>query len=73
VTAGTGGHGGERRGEQRFVGALPLVASGLLLSGLVALTVFAGPVSAWLDETAAQVHDSGQYVDAVLGAGGENE
>lgn len=52
---------------------LPLIAIGLLLAGLVLLTVSAGPASEWLDETAAQVHDPGQYVDAVLGASGANE
>ncbi|MBN8443020.1 MAG: monovalent cation/H+ antiporter subunit D [Thauera sp.] len=52
---------------------LPLAVIGVLLAGLVMLTVFAGPVSEWLDVTAAQVHDPGLYVDAVLGASGANE
>ncbi len=54
-------------------GALPLVATSALLAGLVALTVFAGPVSEWLDETAAQVYTPAQYVDAVLGVAAGNE
>jgi len=53
--------------------ALPVVAAGLLLGGTVLLTVFAGPVSAYLDETAAQLFAPMGYVDAVLGAEGGNE
>ncbi len=52
---------------------LPLVAIGVLLAGLVLLTAFAGPISAWLDEAAAQLYQPSYYVDAVLGAAGENE
>ena len=42
-----------------------------LLTGLVALTVFAGPVTAWLDATAAGLHDPTAYVVAVLPRAGE--
>jgi len=52
---------------------LPLVAIGVLLAGLVLLTAFAGPIGAWLDEAAEQLYQPGQYIDAVLGAAGENE
>ncbi|MDD2874406.1 MAG: monovalent cation/H+ antiporter subunit D [Azoarcus sp.] len=51
-------------------GVLPLVATALLLSVLVVFTVFSGPATSWLDDTAAQVFQPGQYIDAVLGVGG---
>lgn len=38
-----------------------------LLGLLVLMTVAAGPLMGWLEGTAAQVHDGGAYVDAVLG------
>lgn len=51
---------------------LPLVAAGLLLSGTALLAAFAGPVSAYLDDTAAQLFEPAQYIDAVLArAGGD--
>ncbi len=53
--------------------ALPIVATGLLLAGSVLLTVFAGPVSGYLDGAAAQLFMPSNYVDAVLGAEGGNE
>jgi multicomponent K+:H+ antiporter subunit D len=43
---------------------LTFVAVGLLLAGLVALTVLAGPVTAWMDETARTLHDTAGYIDA---------
>ena len=52
---------------------LPLVAIGIVLAGLVLLTAFAGPLGAWLDEAAAQLYEPAHYIDAVLGAAGENE
>jgi multicomponent K+:H+ antiporter subunit D len=36
------------------------------LAALAALAIFAGPVSAYLDDTAAQLFDRAAYVDAVL-------
>jgi multicomponent K+:H+ antiporter subunit D len=48
--------------------ALPFVAVGTLLGATVALTVFAGPVSGYLDRTAAQLFARSGYIDAVLGA-----
>ncbi|WP_454455398.1 monovalent cation/H+ antiporter subunit D [Thauera phenylacetica] len=48
-------------------GALSFVAVGGLLACLVLLTVFAGPVHAWLELTAAQLYAPAGYIDAVLG------
>lgn len=50
--------------------ALPFVSVGMLLGTLVLLTVFAGPVTAYLDQTSAQLFAPGAYIDAVLGSGG---
>lgn len=47
--------------------ALPMIAVGLLLAGLVLLTAFAGPVTAYLDLTAGQLFAPTHYIDAVLG------
>lgn len=46
---------------------LPFIATGILLAGLVALTVFAGPVTGWMQGTSAQLLDRAAYVTAVLG------
>jgi multicomponent K+:H+ antiporter subunit D len=43
---------------------LAFVAIGGLLAGLVVLTVFAGPISGWLDATAAGLHAPQDYIDA---------
>ena len=51
--------------------ALPIVAVGGLLACLALLTVFAGPVHAWLELTAAQLHAPAGYIEAVLGIAGE--
>ena len=51
--------------------ALPFVAVGGLLACLALLTVFAGPVHAWLELTAAQLHAPAGYIEAVLGTAGE--
>ena len=42
------------------------------LAALAALTVFAGPVSAYLGETSAQLHDRAGYVAAVTAPGPED-
>ena len=42
------------------------LGTGALIAGLVALAVAAGPVMRFTDATAAQLHDLGPYVDAVL-------
>jgi multicomponent K+:H+ antiporter subunit D len=51
--------------------ALPFVAVGGLLACLALLTVFAGPVHAWLELTAAQLYAPAGYIEAVLGTAGE--
>ncbi|HAF55273.1 MAG TPA: monovalent cation/H+ antiporter subunit D [Thauera sp.] len=51
--------------------ALPFVAVGGLLACLALLTVFAGPVHAWLELTAAQLYAPAGYIEAVLGLAGE--
>ncbi len=70
----TGEPGGFPVGEKTYV--LSFVAIGLLLSGTAALTLFAGPLTAYLDVTAAQVFATHHYIDAVLGnaqvTGGSN-
>jgi multicomponent K+:H+ antiporter subunit D len=47
--------------------ALSLLAIGLLLAGNVALTLFAGPLTAYLEATAQQVFATHRYIEAVLG------
>lgn len=46
---------------------LSLVAIGMLLAGSIALTLFAGPLTAYLDATAEQVFATHNYIEAVLG------
>ncbi|NMG73279.1 monovalent cation/H+ antiporter subunit D [Aromatoleum diolicum] len=53
--------------------ALPVVAAGSLIAGTILLTVFAGPVTRYLDDTAAQLFAPTGYIDAVLGAERGNE
>jgi multicomponent K+:H+ antiporter subunit D len=55
----------------RRPGALPFVAVGGLLACLALLTLFAGPVHAWLELTAAQLYAPAGYIEAVLGTAGE--
>ena len=43
---------------------LAFVAIGALLAGLVVLTVLAGPITGWLDATAAGLHAPQAYIDA---------
>lgn len=43
---------------------LAFVAIGGLLAGLVLLTVLAGPITGWLDATAAALHAPQAYIDA---------
>ena len=47
--------------------ALPIAAAAVMLAGMVALTVFAGPVTEYLQMTAAGLHDPVDYIRAVLG------
>ncbi|PKR59968.1 monovalent cation/H+ antiporter subunit D [Thalassospira lohafexi] len=48
---------------------LPIIAACGMLGGLFALTVFAGPISSYLNGTADQIFDTSQYIRAVLGDG----
>ncbi len=51
--------------------SLPMTAVGMLIAMLVALTVAAGPVTATLDATAAQLFAPGPYIDTVLNTPGK--
>ena len=46
--------------------ALALTATAALVAGMVALTVFAGPVMRYAEATARQLIDPAPYVEAVL-------
>ncbi|MHB1373031.1 MAG: monovalent cation/H+ antiporter subunit D [Thauera sp.] len=54
----------------RAADTLGFVAVGGLLACLVVLTVFAGPVHAWLELTARQLYAPTGYIEAVLGTAG---
>lgn len=43
---------------------LAFVATGALVAGLIGLTLAAGPITGWLAETAAALHDPVAYIDA---------
>ncbi|MEO0372014.1 MAG: monovalent cation/H+ antiporter subunit D, partial [Pseudomonadota bacterium] len=47
-------------------GALPMVAIGTLLSAIVLVTVFAGPINRYLNATAAQLFAPEPYISIVL-------
>ncbi|MFN3613341.1 MAG: monovalent cation/H+ antiporter subunit D [Rubrimonas sp.] len=49
---------------------LPLAAAGLMLVGLVATTVFAGPLTDYLQAAAFELHTPKIYIEAVLGPQG---
>ena len=51
--------------------ALAFAAVFALMAGLAALTVFAGPVTGWLDTTAQGLHDREAYIGAVMAREGE--
>ncbi len=53
------------------VAALPFVATGGLLAGLIALTVLAGPAMDYANATAQQLYVPQGYIGAVLGEGSE--
>ncbi|HRP96057.1 MAG TPA: monovalent cation/H+ antiporter subunit D [Rhodocyclaceae bacterium] len=59
--------GGHFRAARRPPPALPFVAVGALLGATLALTIFAGAVTRYLDQTSAQLFAPAHYVDAVLG------
>ncbi|WP_033067787.1 monovalent cation/H+ antiporter subunit D [Thalassospira australica] len=46
---------------------LPIIASCGMVGALVALTVFAGPISEYLQGAAMQLFEPSQYIEAVLG------
>jgi len=46
---------------------LPSVACGTILALILMLSIFAGPISQFMDDTAEQLYDSKQYVNSVLG------
>lgn len=46
---------------------LPLVATGAMLLVMVGLTVLAGPVTGYMEATAAQLFNTSEYIGAVLG------
>mgnify|MGYP006394217381 CR=1 FL=1 len=52
--------------------ALPMVAIGALIAGLVALTVAAGPIKRTLDATAAQLFAPGPYITTVMSTEGKD-
>lgn len=52
--------------SKRRRSGLQFVAVSTLLAGTVCLTLFAGPVTSYLDQTAAQLFAPAGYVDAVL-------
>ena len=60
-------HASAEEGESRAPEPLAFVAAFGLFALIVAQTVGAGPLTTWLEGTAAQIHDTGAYVDAVLG------
>jgi multicomponent K+:H+ antiporter subunit D len=49
----------------------PLLPVVLLVAGLAALTVLAGPAMRYMEATAADLHDPAAYVAAVLARAGE--
>lgn len=49
---------------------LAMVAVGAGLGLIVALTLLAGPVTVWLEATAAEIHTPEVYIAAVLGRAG---
>jgi len=52
--------------EGRTAPALPSVAVGTLLAGMVLLTVFAGPITLYLDLVAQQLFMPSEYIDTVM-------
>ena len=52
--------------DRNRVEPLALTAIFVLIAGLVGLTVFAGPVTRWLDDTAQGLHDPAAYIGAVM-------
>ncbi|NJM83238.1 MAG: monovalent cation/H+ antiporter subunit D [Tabrizicola sp.] len=57
-------HALQEEGEDRPPEPLAFTAIGAVVAGLVALTLLAGPVTGWMDATAAALYDPLPYVDA---------
>ena len=49
--------------------ALPATAAGALVAGIIALTIFAGPTTRYLEATASKLYTPKHYIDAVYGQG----
>ena len=49
--------------------ALPITATAVILGGMALLAALAGPVTGFLEATAAQLYAPAGYIEAVLGAG----
>jgi multicomponent K+:H+ antiporter subunit D len=47
--------------------ALPATATSALLGAIIALTIFAGPTTRYLEATAVQLYTPKNYIDAVYG------
>jgi multicomponent K+:H+ antiporter subunit D len=65
--------GGVEAGSERdetLRPALPIAAAGAVLAGMVLLSVLAGPITGFLEATAAQLYAPSGYIEAVLGAAG---
>jgi len=63
-------HQASQQAEPQPTAKLPFVAVFGLLGGLVALSIFAGPVSQYANATAAQLFTPQAYIGAVLKKGG---
>ncbi|SIO45150.1 multisubunit potassium/proton antiporter, PhaD subunit [Rhodovulum sp. ES.010] len=61
----------DARPEMHPAGALAVAPTMAALAALVALAVFAGPVTDYLERSSAQLFDPAGYVEAVLGRDGE--
>jgi multicomponent K+:H+ antiporter subunit D len=64
-------HGTLSEGEDHPAEPLAVVAIGVLLALIVGLTVFAGPVTGFMERLAAGLHDPQPYIDAALARAGE--
>jgi len=52
---------------QRRLPGLPIAAASVMVAGMVALAVFAGPVTGYLEATSAALYDPAAYISTVLG------
>jgi len=56
-----------RATPERPLPGLPIAAAGAMVAGMMALAVFAGPVTGYLEATSASLYDPSAYIDVVLG------